>query len=467
MSAKPLAKPEWAGHFQIDDATWETLCSQATRQKASSLDVALDMGLLNEVKLLEWDRARSGLATIRATFFTNPAPMDLFQGQSYEQCRAQACMPVGRWDGKEIWAKLSSDQEQPQGISAIWVLAPWSGMKLWFAQWQSVNQAKQVPDPTEAALPTFEPIELQSNSDVSLSLMPVTEQTPTPIEIPEATQVSITKIDMTAPLNLSLDMPAALPEIPKMVMPEIPQMPEAPKIDTKDALATLDFSNLMPPIPAHKSPTPSAAVEPAPLPPPLPQTNPSIKLPPPIMVAPPPLHAPAMPAPATIKSEGVPTIAAEELPSKLKGANNLDDLLSAMLGGWKNYFDQVMILLFQSNQLIMLRWHGDWKGTITKGETINLDSPSIFKIVGDSGQPYHGYVSPGPVNDAFFKKTNGGNYPEHVTVMPVIVEKRVAAMVFGSCSKLAGKALHLPRLEEHSAHLASGLLRLLPLQKAG
>ena len=69
--------PLWAKHFKVNQETWDSLRSQAEARKSTPLDIALDMGLLNENKLLEYERANSGLASLKAVFFNGPVPVDL------------------------------------------------------------------------------------------------------------------------------------------------------------------------------------------------------------------------------------------------------------------------------------------------------------------------------------------------------------------------------------------------------
>jgi hypothetical protein len=432
-------KPEWARHFQIDDTTWETLCSQAARQKSTPLDVALDMGLLNETKLLDWDRQRSGMATLRAEFFNAEPPAELFQAHDLAQCKTYACMPIGHWEGHTYWAKLASDQTQPANAVGVWILAPWSGMKKWFTQWESVSS-----------------MELTAKDDIPMSPMPITINTPESISLPEIPKAAEPMIDISKPLELSIPAPPAAIAVPPPVAAPVAA---APAVNT-EALASIDFSSLMPPPAAHAvsdalTPFPTLEIN-VPVPD-VAQTNPSItativETNPSIMAPPPVPKAPDIPA--------------DQINSRIRSAASMEDLMSMILGGWKNYFDKSMVLLFQDNQLILWRWHGSWAGTVAAGDVIPLNTPSIFKIVADSCQPYHGYVSAGEVNDFFFKKTNNGQYPDHVSIVPVIVEKKVAAMIFGACSVEAGKSISLPKLEEHASYASVMFLSLLPHRKS-
>ncbi|MDZ4678509.1 MAG: hypothetical protein SGI74_13510 [Oligoflexia bacterium] len=393
MSQTQSQKPEWAQQFKIDDDTWTTLCSQAARQKNTPLDVALDSGLLNENKLIAWDRNLSGLASLNTLFFNGEPPIHLWEKLDYHWCRAQACLPIGEWDGHVYWAKLSSEHiEFPVPTpNVIWVIAPWTGVKKWFSQWET-NQ----------------------------------------LEAPQAL-----KIDTGAIL------PAGLAEF---------KMPDANAVD-----APVGLSMSTPQI---------VSLTLAPTPPPAPavaQAAP-IHIPP----TPQPVMPPATPiAPVAISvSTNIANLPIEQLAGRLKITSNQEELAATLMGSWQNYFTKVMILLYQGNKLIIWRWNAGWKGQIKVGDTITLDTPSIFKIVADTGTLYHGYVVAGPVNDRFFHQTDGGQYPDHVTVAPVIAQGKVVAMLVGTCTKDVGRSLILGRLEEHAGLFSTALMRLLnPVQK--
>jgi len=141
-------------------------------------------------------------------------------------------------------------------------------------------------------------------------------------------------------------------------------------------------------------------------------------------------------------------------------ATSQDGLAETFLGAWQNYFLQIMILLFKNNQLCIW-WHNhQFKGQFNRGEVIPLDTPSVFKIVADTGHPYHGYVSQGPVNDQFFQITNNGQYPEHLTIIPVLSGDHVVAMALGLCSREMGKGIILSKLEEDARLFSSSLTKI-------
>ena len=72
------------------------------------------------------------------------------------------------------------------------------------------------------------------------------------------------------------------------------------------------------------------------------------------------------------------------------------------------------------------------------------------------------------MNDLFFKLTNSGQYPDHVTVAPVVADGQCIAMLVGCCKSDMSKQITLNRIEDQASLFATGLLRFInPASKAG
>ena len=69
----------------------------------------------------------------------------------------------------------------------------------------------------------------------------------------------------------------------------------------------------------------------------------------------------------------------EEFENRLKVAQTQrDSLASTLLGAWQNYFEQCMILLFQQDHLVVWWFNDKWKGNVSRGQHITLDTPKYF-----------------------------------------------------------------------------------------
>lgn len=412
-------------HFKIDDATWETLCSQASRQKVTALDVALDMGLLNENKLLEWERNTTGFLTLKFTFFNGQHPEALWTQYDFSECRATCCMPVGQWEGHTYWAKLCSESTGFEGKDpqAIWVLAPWTGMKKWFGLWEAMKSSDL--DSEVDIVIHDETTEMTSPAD-NLVTEPATPPTDSPVGLGDVSHAAIDKISFDS-LSMVPDVPKAPAQSRKSPPPTLPSTPPPVPEDSVTKSFTMTEENLPPPIPIKSA-------------------------------APPPAAPSGSPGQPLISAQPVPL---DQLNSRMQMALTQDELIATLLGGWLNYFEKTMIFLLQSEKLLIWKCAGSWN-PIGGSEMIPLDTASIFKIVADTQKPYHGYIMPGLVNDHFFAKTTGGIRPEHVTVVPLVTDKRVVGMLYGSCSKDQGKKIVLRKLEENAEYFSSALLKLLP-----
>jgi hypothetical protein len=118
-----------------------------------------------------------------------------------------------------------------------------------------------------------------------------------------------------------------------------------------------------------------------------------------------------------------------------------------IINNLKKYFDQAMILIYQNHTLKPLKWDSSWKKEAHTQDFIDLKSASIFRIVFDTKFPYHGYVIPNPINDAFFNGWNQGRYPEHVTIVPILENKNIVGMLLGTCSKIASQKFQVRHIE--------------------
>ena len=118
-----------------------------------------------------------------------------------------------------------------------------------------------------------------------------------------------------------------------------------------------------------------------------------------------------------------------------------------ILQSLSEFFDKGMILLLKNAILRPWKWDSTWTQQQSNQNMILLNKPSIFQIVYKTRQKYHGYVVANDINDAFFQAWNYGNYPEHITILPLIVNKSLRGMLLGITSAKKGKSLSLDRLD--------------------
>lgn len=150
----------------------------------------------------------------------------------------------------------------------------------------------------------------------------------------------------------------------------------------------------------------------------------------------------------------------------LNKAHSIDDVGSNALTELSKHFDQSMVLLFQNEQLQPWKWTPSWRRDMNRATAIDLSTPSVFRIVSESKDSYHGYIVPNMINDAFFQTWNQGQYPEHLTITPLMVNKQLMGMLLGVCTKTRAKNLTLKNLENFSQSIAEAIVKISPSQAA-
>lgn len=96
-----------------------------------------------------------------------------------------------------------------------------------------------------------------------------------------------------------------------------------------------------------------------------------------------------------------------------------DDEWVKIWNGLSGYFQKSMICLLQQNEVIPWKWDPTIISPDTEPQVLSLEIPSPFRIIAKTGRPFHGAPAPNSVTDDFFKKWNSGQYPEHLTGVPL------------------------------------------------
>ena len=100
-------------------------------------------------------------------------------------------------------------------------------------------------------------------------------------------------------------------------------------------------------------------------------------------------------------------------------------------------FEGCMLLRFKENELCLVPWQWNSYCQHKRGEQkrekekIDLRERSIFRIVHRSQQPYHGYVVMSSINQQFFDCWNEGGMPQHITICPILINRKTHADLVG------------------------------------
>ena len=138
-----------------------------------------------------------------------------------------------------------------------------------------------------------------------------------------------------------------------------------------------------------------------------------------------------------------------------KALDNPEGSIKLVLDALKPQFERGMVILKQDGRLRPHLWDPGWTVDAKEKPDIDLTGNSIFKIVMDTKQPYHGYVRPCPTNDRFFKKWNKGVYPQHVTALPLKTNSEVFGILLGITTTEKASTIILSSWEKVSEEISA------------
>jgi hypothetical protein len=174
-----------------------------------------------------------------------------------------------------------------------------------------------------------------------------------------------------------------------------------------------------------------------------------------------PLNAPTPPPLPTIAATPAPTATLSSTPNPAPNPASVSaptpPPIPISLELWAPFFDRLAILLTQNGRMSLRYWQGMWSQRLRHGDSVTIDAPSVLKIVVDSGHPFHGRPSPSPANEKIFQWLCDGQYPEHLTIVPVFLAKELIAVVVGTCAPQRAANIKLAHLEQLSRQLADQL----------
>lgn len=143
---------------------------------------------------------------------------------------------------------------------------------------------------------------------------------------------------------------------------------------------------------------------------------------------------------------------------KEKAKNHEEQLAYECLDEMSRYFDRCMIFELHQMMLKPLVWKGNWHVNSNLNQNIDLSMSSIFRVVFTSKKPYHGYVVRNSVNDAFLNAFNQGELPDHATLVPVLIDNNLVAIVLGFTDQHSAERVKLEDCEVAADRYSKKLL---------
>jgi hypothetical protein len=120
-------------------------------------------------------------------------------------------------------------------------------------------------------------------------------------------------------------------------------------------------------------------------------------------------------------------------------------------------YQRAMMLIFQGGLLKPWKWTQEFHPRKERLDSINLESPSLFRIVYNTLLPYHGRVVANDVNTLFFEQADAGRIPAHVTIVPVMIDGQVAAMFLAATDMEISYRTSLALMERMAEKIGAAL----------
>ena len=123
-------------------------------------------------------------------------------------------------------------------------------------------------------------------------------------------------------------------------------------------------------------------------------------------------------------------------------------------------YQRAMMLVFQGGQLKPWKWTPEFSPKKERPDSIDLDKPSVFRIVYNTLLPYHGRVVTNDVNAKFFDQADGGRVPQHLTLVPVVVDRQIAAMLMAAADGEVNYRSSLALAERIGEQMSAAIKRI-------
>ncbi len=148
-------------------------------------------------------------------------------------------------------------------------------------------------------------------------------------------------------------------------------------------------------------------------------------------------------------------------PRPFETCNTLNDVGAVGCAHILKHFNGAMILLFDGETLKPWKW----TDLLTKPQnkdlpTIELQTPSMFRIVHRTRLPYHGHVAASAANNKFFQAFHDGRAPKHVTITPMFRDRTWVGMIMGVSNAEVNYKQSLRYMETLAKEIASHVERV-------
>lgn len=432
-----VVKP-WVTALQIDEGTFASWIAKVPKHESVTF-WCLDKGHLRLNDYFNWAMNHYGLPLLGSDYFGTPANRDLWSKIQSVANWSPELLPLEEWDGTIFVACVEPPEDIRWSFPVQYILASPRDLKL---QWERLNaeptvvSARHIVDETTspgiAPPPVQPPPALAPPPPIpspTLNLAApntsVSAPPPPPSEFAAADAPDGLKLDAPEGLKLNLNLPSSdAPQVPAAVAVE-PDSPAGLNLNLGGG-KVLSLDNLGPQDEIVTGVVPNPLLEE--------KTNPAMAVPEGtgsgfVLVRQEQPKAPAGAASGAVDSDRL-------APSTLEAANNETEAIAWVFQQLKQYFRHSWLLTLADGTLRVWRWDSSAKVADARAlEPIDLNQPSLFRIVSRTAMPYHGHVVESPTNTGFFKLWGLRAIPSHVTAVPLTSDGHLVAILLCSGEK--------------------------------
>lgn len=403
--------------------------------EALLLCYALENQIIPEDQYMAWAQKQTLRARIAPVFFSErPAPVHLFQKFREKMPWSKALLPVGEWDGHLLVAGILVPENLPKDV-LFFFAAPQSLMKYYDAFFgqssPGIGEHTMAQVQASKPVPSFEgSLEIAPSSSVSPELVLIDGEAFEPEASP--TEDSILS-EQPADDRLDLNFDSG----PSVSLDFTSLSATAPSDSVQ--IQDLESESTQPP-PVDEIKFEDSAI---------------IAAPPEVKAVPTEIKA----VPAEVKTvsnavKATPTVVPDtpvsensvvlQTPTGIKGKNQVGYYLSQWntktlsstfkdaFEKMKTHFDRCLILSLSDDdqKAKVLFWDSLFQEP-QQDFPVQLRNSSIFYIAAKTAKPFHGPISINEENEKFFECWNRGKIPAHTTLIPIIVQDQVIALLMG------------------------------------
>lgn len=397
----------WVKALHIDANQFASWVLQTPKHESVTF-WCLDKGFLRANEYFAWAQEHYGLALLNESYFKNQPNRSLWDKIRTVANWSAEMLPLEEWDGVIFIGCVEPPMNVNWSFPVQYVLANAKDLK---SHWENLQKA-----PVQPAV-------------ASASVAPA----PLPAPAVEALDQTRTSIQMPAPKSTSAPQPA--PAVAAATKTGIIEMPAPTAENTKTNVQMepdaptglrLNFMNekvlkVDPSIPEGISAQHLKKAE----------TVTGFTVVAPVAQQTTTTATPIAPKSAAPTSATDGAINADKMaPTSVAAAKTEDEVIAWAFQQLKQYFRYTWLLTLTSDNLMPWRW----EQTITPADdsalqAIDLQQPSLFRIVLRTKMPYHGHIVDSPVNSSFFKGWGLKNNPAHVTAVPLLSGSHLIAIL--------------------------------------